>query len=151
MIGARLSPGRPHVCVRIVSAQSSASACHSGRAAARPTSLMPRTVEAQFYQLYFQEPGVAEAEFEKDPRATMQAMLYRGSGEGVAATRAVAPSSGRALSVGMVPRADGGCHPAHNRCRHGSAKPTSVFTLVNLRAAVFAVLSTTINIDRNWE
>src|SRR6202047_1470463 len=31
------------------------------RAKARPTSLMPQTADAQFYQLYFQEPGVAEA------------------------------------------------------------------------------------------
>jgi hypothetical protein len=63
---------------------------------------MPQTAEAQFYELYFQEPGVAEAEFEKDPRLTMRAMLYGGSGEGVAAIRAVAASSGRAPSVGMV-------------------------------------------------
>src|SRR5215475_12932233 len=74
------------------------------RSPARPTSLMPQTAEAQFYQLYFQEPGVAEAEFEKDPRLTLRAMLYRGSGEGVAAIPAVAASSGKALSVGMVPR-----------------------------------------------
>ena len=74
------------------------------RSPARPTSLMPQTAVAQFYQLYFQEPGVAEAEFEKDPRQTMQAMLYRGSGEGVAAIRAVAASTGRAPGVGMVPR-----------------------------------------------
>src|SRR6266545_765143 len=41
-----------------------------------PTSVMPRTTEAQFYQLYFQEPGVAEAEFERDPRATVRNLLY---------------------------------------------------------------------------
>ena len=35
MIGARLSLGRPHVCARIVSAQSSALACHSGRGVRR--------------------------------------------------------------------------------------------------------------------
>src|SRR5437867_11144837 len=29
----------------------------------RPTTVMPQTAEAQFYQLYFQAPGVAEAEF----------------------------------------------------------------------------------------
>ena len=33
-----------------------------------PTSVMPRTDDAQFYQLYFQEPGVAEAELERDVR-----------------------------------------------------------------------------------
>src|SRR5262245_47419763 len=36
------------------------------RSKAPPTTLMPRTAEAQFYQLYFQEPGVAEAELERD-------------------------------------------------------------------------------------
>jgi hypothetical protein len=35
---------------------------------------MPQTADAQFYQLYFQEPGVAEAEF--DPRLTLRAMFY---------------------------------------------------------------------------
>src|SRR3984957_2661638 len=46
-----------------------------------PTSIMPRTAEAQFYQLYFQEPGVAEAEFEQDPRASVRNMLYGGSAD----------------------------------------------------------------------
>ena len=32
---------------------------------------MPQTADAQFYQLYFQEPGVAEAELERDPRVTV--------------------------------------------------------------------------------
>ncbi len=41
-----------------------------------PTSVMPRTADAQFYQLYYQEPGVAEAELEQDPRATVRNMLY---------------------------------------------------------------------------
>jgi pimeloyl-ACP methyl ester carboxylesterase len=34
-----------------------------------------------FYQLYFQEPGVAEAEFEKDIRLALRKFLYLGSGE----------------------------------------------------------------------
>jgi len=68
---------------------------------------MSQTADAQFYQLYFQEPGIAEAEFEKDPRLTLGAVLYRGSGEGVATIRAAAANSGRALGVGMVPRSAG--------------------------------------------
>jgi pimeloyl-ACP methyl ester carboxylesterase len=72
-----------------------------------PTSVMPRTADAQFYQLYFQKPGVAEAEFERDPRATVRNMLYGGSGESAAAVRAAA-ASGRAVpSIGMVPRGGG--------------------------------------------
>src|SRR6476469_2559425 len=52
------------------------------RGVARPTNLMPQTEEAVFYQLYFQQPGVAEAEFERDHRRTVRNMLYGGSGEG---------------------------------------------------------------------
>ena len=39
------------------------------RGKVRPTSAMPRTESAQFYQLYFQEPGPADAELERDPRS----------------------------------------------------------------------------------
>jgi len=75
------------------------------RGPARPTSVMPRTANAQFYQLYFQEPGVADAEFERDPRATVLNMLYGASGEGIAAI-ATATASGNAnaaAGIGMVP------------------------------------------------
>lgn len=34
-----------------------------------------------FYQLYFQEPGVAEAEFERDIRLALRKFLYLGSGD----------------------------------------------------------------------
>lgn len=77
------------------------------RSPVRPTSVMPRTADAQFYQLYFQEPGVAEAEFERDPRATLGAMLFGGSGEGAAAIRANAERAGRTVGIGMVSRKDG--------------------------------------------
>jgi pimeloyl-ACP methyl ester carboxylesterase len=73
------------------------------RGEARPTSVMPRTADAQFYQLYFQEPGIAEAELERDPRIALRNMLYFISGEGAAAIRAAA-SGGSAPNVGMVPK-----------------------------------------------
>jgi pimeloyl-ACP methyl ester carboxylesterase len=72
-----------------------------------PTSIMPQTADAQFYMLYFQQPGLAEAELGRDPRATVANMLYGASGEGVAAIAAAAPSSGAAASIGMVPRGGG--------------------------------------------
>jgi pimeloyl-ACP methyl ester carboxylesterase len=40
------------------------------RRPSRPTTVMPQSDEMLFYQLYFQTPGVAEAEFERDVRAT---------------------------------------------------------------------------------
>src|SRR5271170_2182426 len=41
------------------------------RAPRRPTTVMPQTANMLFYQLYFQAPGVAEAEFERDVRLTI--------------------------------------------------------------------------------
>jgi pimeloyl-ACP methyl ester carboxylesterase len=45
-----------------------------------PTELFPRTDDALFYTLYFQDPGVAEAELERDVRATLLKLLYAASG-----------------------------------------------------------------------
>ena len=43
------------------------------RSAVRPTTAMAQTDDEMFYQLYFQQPGVAEAEFERDVRDTCAA------------------------------------------------------------------------------
>src|SRR5262245_33567766 len=74
------------------------------RGPARPTSVMPQTADAQFYQLYFQEPGVAEAEMERDPRVTVLSSLYGISGEGAAAFRAAVARGDKVGTPGMVPR-----------------------------------------------
>jgi pimeloyl-ACP methyl ester carboxylesterase len=48
----------------------------------RPTEGMKQIAgENQFYQLYFQEPGKAEAELEADVRKTMLMLLYSASGD----------------------------------------------------------------------
>jgi pimeloyl-ACP methyl ester carboxylesterase len=48
----------------------------------RPTDAMTRMAgENFFYILYFQEPGVAEAELEADVRAWLRMFLYSGSGD----------------------------------------------------------------------
>ena len=115
------------------------------RSEVRPTSVMPRTEEAQFYQLYFQEPGVAEAEFEADPRKTLAAMLFGGSGDGVTAIRAMAAASGQPSRASAWSRARTACcQRCRCRCRHGSAPPTSIITPPNSPAAGFAGRSTTI-------
>ena len=46
-----------------------------------PTRVFPRTEDARFYTLYFQEPGLAEAEFEADVRLTLRKLLFAASGE----------------------------------------------------------------------
>jgi len=45
---------------------------------------MPQNADAQFYQLYFQEPGVAEADFEADLERSVLGFLYTISGDIVA-------------------------------------------------------------------
>ena len=69
----------------------------------RPTSLMSQNEQAMFYQLYFQTPGLAEAEFERDVRRSIRSLLYSASGD---APRP--PAAGTAgYEVGMVPRNGG--------------------------------------------
>ena len=74
------------------------------RSSVRPTSVMPQTETSVFYQLYFQAPGAAEAELERDPRATIRRLLYSASGD--APRRNPVDATGDA-APGMVPRTGG--------------------------------------------
>ena len=123
------------------------------RGPARPTSVMPQTADAQFYMLYFQEPGVAEAELERDPRAIVRNMLYGASGDGAAA-RAAAVSGGAAPSIGMVPRGGG--------MMQGPGAPATLPSWLSeadidfyagefKRSGFRGGLNYYRNIDRNWE
>src|SRR6266851_7652144 len=51
------------------------------RSPVRPTSIMRQTEDAQFFQLYFQSPGIAEAELERDVRVSIRSFLYSASGK----------------------------------------------------------------------
>lgn len=46
-----------------------------------PTKNFPQTDRELFYTLYFQEPGTAEAEFERDVRATLRKLFFGASGD----------------------------------------------------------------------
>jgi len=67
---------------------------YRARGAVRPTSVMPQTDEAIWYQLYFQEPGVAEAEYDRNVRPVFHAGRIAISGDAPPGTR----------PFGMVPR-----------------------------------------------
>jgi pimeloyl-ACP methyl ester carboxylesterase len=67
------------------------------RSTVRPSTAMPQTDDKWFYQLYFQKPGVAEAELQRDARRSIRSILYAASGD--------APR--RADGLGMVPRKGG--------------------------------------------
>ena len=112
----------------------------------RPTSVMPQTDDAVFYQLHFQTPGVAEAELEADVATSVRGILLRISGD-------APPSSG---GFSMVPR-EGGMMP---RNRESSQLPLPGW-LTEADLAFYAAefervgfrggLNWYRNIDRNWE
>lgn len=67
---------------------------HLPRPSAPPTVGMARRFGAGFYQLYFQEPGVADAELGADPRATFRRLLSATSGGGASTGLVVPPGGG---------------------------------------------------------
>ncbi len=124
------------------------------RGKAPPTTLMPRTDTAQFYQLYFQEPGPAEAELGRDPRSTIRNMLFGASGDGVAASRAAAEKGGPRIDLSMVPKGAG--------FLRGSGAPATLPSWLTekdidfygeefKRTGFSGALNYYRNIDRNWE
>jgi pimeloyl-ACP methyl ester carboxylesterase len=55
---------------------------YGGRAAAPPIGILKRRMgEMFFYMLYFQKPGVAEAELEADVRESLRVFFYSSSGD----------------------------------------------------------------------
>ena len=118
------------------------------RGSTRPTTLMPQTADAMFYQLYFQQPGVAEAEFERDIRSTIRQLLYGGSGD---SPRAAMRAPGE---VGMVPR-NGGFLTGRNNPETLPAWLTEAdidfFAGEFKRSGFRGGLNWYRNIDRSWE
>jgi pimeloyl-ACP methyl ester carboxylesterase len=118
------------------------------RGSVQPTTVMAQTDEAQFYQLYFQAPGKAEAEFEADISASMRKILYSWSGEMPRAPGAVPPG------VGMVPRSGGFL----TRIPEPKTLPAwltqadvEVYVEQFLGSGFRGGLNWYRNIDRNWE
>jgi pimeloyl-ACP methyl ester carboxylesterase len=120
------------------------------RGPVRPTTVMPQTDDALFYQLYFQEPGVAEAELETDARQTIRRLAYSGSGDVLRGAATFASPD----AVGMVPRRGGFL----TRTIEPAALPPWLAEAdIDFYAAEFSRtgfrggLNWYRNIDRNWE
>src|SRR5277367_1298221 len=120
------------------------------RGSNRPTTMMPQTEDAVFYQLYFQNPGVAEAEIERDVRQFIRGVLYANSGD--------IPYQVPAGEVGMVPRRGGMTARMFNLSVNLPTLPPWIgeadidfyvgeFSRTGLRGG----LNYYRNIDRNWE
>lgn len=118
------------------------------RGAVRPTTAMPQTDDAVFYQLYFQTPGVAEAEFEHDIRGFIRASLFSISGD----------MAHREAAALMVPRQGGLLARWSTQFVNPVTLPSWVTEAdVDFYADEFARtgfrggLNYYRNIDRNWE
>ncbi len=113
------------------------------RGKVRPATAMPRTEDAMFYQLYFQAPGVAEAELQHDVARTMRAVLTGGF---EATDAAAAPGMVR-NGAGFL---DGLRVPAEPPAWLSQAE-LDVFTAAFARSGFAGGLNWYRNIDRNWE
>jgi pimeloyl-ACP methyl ester carboxylesterase len=134
---ARLRPDRFRAVIGL-------SVPYGPRGPRRPTTVMPQTDDAVWYQLYFQRPGVAEAEHERDIRHAIRSILYSISGD---APPALGP-------VAMVPRQGGFLDRMTNPA---TLPPWLSEADVDFYVAEFARtgfrggLNWYRNIDRNWE
>ena len=117
------------------------------RGKVRPTSVMPRTDDAVFYQLYFQQPGVAEADLEEDVRVSVRGVLLRIAGE-------AAGAAGGGFS--MVP-VSGGMRERTRQAAQADLPGWLTRADIDFYAGEFARtgfrggLNWYRNIDRNWE
>ena len=83
---------------------------HLGRGTAPGVELFRKIYKDRFfYQLYFQEPGVAEAELEADVRRSLRIIYYANSGEGQKAKPGSKIRRARAGSTATSTRI--GCRP----------------------------------------
>jgi pimeloyl-ACP methyl ester carboxylesterase len=114
------------------------------RSPVAPSLIFPRRKDAVFYALYFQQPGVAEADLERDVRQTFLKILVGGSISG----------GSRETSVGMVPL-DGGLfagRPTPARLPDWLTEADIDFYVREFARTGFrGGLNWYRNIDRNWE
>ena len=116
------------------------------RGPVRPTAAMPQTPDAVFYQLYFQEPGVAEAEFERDPQTTIRKLLVATAGDALHGAAKGGP--------GMVRRGGSmfGPSPAPSELPGWLTEADVDHYVTEFRRTGFrGGLSWYRNMDRNWE
>ena len=108
-----------------------------------PTTLMPITDKSMWYALYFQSPGVAEVELERDVRSSLRSMLASGFGESQPSDELLMVSAEYGLLAGM---------------RHLAPLPLwleekdlDYFTEQFSKTGFVGGLNWYRNMDRNWE
>ena len=117
------------------------------RGSKRPTGAMPQDETSIQYQLYFQEPGVAEAELERDPRNAVRRMLYSASGDAPRGTDNMFGGE----ATGMAPRTGGGTIDPERLPPWLTEADVDFYGREFARTGFRGTLNRYRNIDRNWE
>jgi pimeloyl-ACP methyl ester carboxylesterase len=112
------------------------------RGSSPPVATMRAGIGEGFYMVYFQQPGIADAELGQDPHATFRRLLSSASGDGPQGGAPVIPPGGGFLDL----------------CPEPSSLPAWLTTAdIDAYAADYAVSGFTCplnwyrNLDRNWE
>lgn len=113
---------------------------HRRRTPSPPMALMRAKFGNGFYMVYFQEPGVADAELGRDPRATFRRLLSAAAGEGPALAPIV-PEGGGFLDV---------C-PEPDKLPGWLTEADLDFYAAEFAAGFTRPLNWYRNLDRNWE
>ena len=106
-----------------------------------PLEVFRKVLGERFYQVYFQEPGVAERDLERDVRQTMRAILFAASGD--------APELAD-MTVGSDGWVAGMAQPEHLPSWLSEAD-IDHFTAEFERTGFRGGLNWYRNLDRNWE
>jgi hypothetical protein len=110
-----------------------------------------QTEHEVFYQIYFQTPGVAEAELQRDVRSTMRRMAYSGSGDAASRLGAGRTPGGE---IAMVKRGGGFLDHTIDPLSLPawiSEADIDFYTKEFSRTGFRGGLNWYRNIDRNWE
>jgi len=113
-----------------------------------PTRIFPQNDDAQLYALYFQEPGVAEAELERDIPQTLRKILFAASGDAgarLAGDRTPNP-------FGMVVRGQGLLSPLPDHMPDWlTSADLDVYAEAFATSGFRGGLNYYRNLDRNWQ
>lgn len=119
-----------------------------GQPPVAPTRLFPQTADAQLYTLYFQEPGSAEAELERDIRQTLRKILFSASGDAGARK----PGDGTPNPFGMVSRLHGLLSPLPDTMPDWlTTADLDIFTRAFATSGFRGGLNYYRNLNRNWQ
>lgn len=111
------------------------------RGSAPPVATLRATLGDGFYMVYFQQPGVADAELSRDPAATFRALLWALSGDGPGAT--LIPAGGGLLDA--IPG------PPQALPAWLGQQDIDAYVTQYAHAGFTGPLNWYRNLDRNWE